>query len=76
MDLSKLGKKAIFVPTPGQTEQEYIGFELMKKGVAFCQHQSEFDLKEALQEIKNYTGFAGSSGQTNLLNKAIEGVLK
>jgi UDP:flavonoid glycosyltransferase YjiC (YdhE family) len=76
MDLSKLEKKVIFVPTPGQTEQEYLGFELMKKGVAFCQHQNEFDLKEALQEIKNYTGFAGSSGQTNLLNKAIEGVLK
>ena len=25
MDLAKLGKKAILIPTPGQTEQEYLG---------------------------------------------------
>jgi len=63
------------VPTPGQTEQEYIGFQLMKKGVALCQHQNEFNLEKALEEIKNYTGFVGQSWQTNLLNKAIEEVL-
>ncbi|MEQ9412766.1 MAG: glycosyltransferase, partial [Cyclobacteriaceae bacterium] len=76
MDLAKLAKKAVFVPTPGQTEQEYIGFELMKKGIALCQHQNGFNLEKALQEIKNYSGFAESSGQTNLLNKAIDKVLR
>ncbi|MBX2943987.1 MAG: hypothetical protein KF860_16755 [Cyclobacteriaceae bacterium] len=75
MDLARLEKKALFVPTPGQTEQEYIGFQLMKKGVALCQHQNEFNLEKALEEIKNYTGFVGQSWQTNLLNKAIEEVL-
>ncbi|MFZ1808346.1 MAG: glycosyltransferase [Cyclobacteriaceae bacterium] len=76
MDLAKLNKKAVLVPTPGQTEQEYIGFQLMKKRVAFCQYQDEFDLELALQEIKNYSGFVGRVGHTNLLNKAIEKVLK
>lgn len=75
MDLAKLNKKAVLVPTPGQTEQEYIAFQLMEKGVTLCQRQEEFNLAIALQEIKNYTGFVGWSGQTNLLDKAIEEVL-
>lgn len=76
MDLVKLQKKAVFVPTPGQTEQEYLGFRLMDKGVALCQRQNDFDLEQALEEIKNYSGFVGSLSETNLLNKAIEKALK
>lgn len=57
MDLATLGKNAIFVPTPGQTEQEYLSELLMKKGIAFSQKQSEFNLKEALIQSKNYNGF-------------------
>ena len=33
MDLVKLGKKAILVPTPGQTEQEYLADYLMEKNI-------------------------------------------
>lgn len=76
MDLAELGKKALLVPTPGQTEQEYLGFQLMNNGLVLCQHQDEFNLEKALREIKDYTGFVGSTSQVNLLNKAIEGVLK
>ena len=32
MDLHKLGKNAILIPTPGQTEQEYLANYLAKKG--------------------------------------------
>ena len=35
MDLVKLQKAAILVPTPGQPEQEYLGEYLMEKGL-FC----------------------------------------
>ncbi|MEP2667516.1 MAG: glycosyltransferase [Cyclobacteriaceae bacterium] len=76
MDLVKLQKKAVFVPTPGQTEQEYLGFRLMQNGIALCQHQNDFDLEQALEEIKNYSGFVGSLSETNLLNKAIEKALE
>ena len=31
MDLVALGKKAIFIPTPGQTEQEYLAEYFMNK---------------------------------------------
>ncbi len=36
MDLCKLEKRAIFIPTPGQTEQEYLASQLEKDGVVFC----------------------------------------
>lgn len=72
MDLSKLGKKAFFIPTPGQTEQEYLAEQLEKKGVAFYQHQNEFNLEVALKKSKKYKGFEGYPASSNLLAKAIE----
>lgn len=54
MDLVKLHKKAILVPTPGQTEQEYLGQELMKKGYFLSIRQSEFRLSEALEKAEHF----------------------
>ncbi|HOO09463.1 MAG TPA: glycosyltransferase [Cyclobacteriaceae bacterium] len=75
MDMARLNKKVVLVPTPGQTEQEYIGSMLMQKGVALCQRQKDFDLEVALREIKHCTGFVGPFGETNLLAEAIEEAL-
>ena len=57
MDLAKLEKKAIFIPTPGQTEQEYLADNFMKKGMFYVQKQSEFNFEIALKESSNYKGF-------------------
>ena len=35
LDLAALGKKAIFVPTPGQTEQEYLADLFMQREEPF-----------------------------------------
>ena len=56
MDLAALGKKAIFIPTPGQTEQEYTAERLMQKKIAYSQKQCEFNLKTALNEVEAYKG--------------------
>lgn len=56
MDLCVSGKKAIFCPTPGQTEQEYLAVELDKKGFAPYFSQSEFDLKAGLIKSIEYSG--------------------
>ena len=48
MDLLKLQKKCIFVPTPGQTEQEYLGNYLAERRLALCQPQSGFSLSHAI----------------------------
>lgn len=58
MDLAVLGKKSIFIPTPGQTEQEYLAGYYSKKKIAYSVSQKEFDLETALKESENYVGFA------------------
>ena len=57
MDLSVLQKDALLIPTPGQTEQEYLAKYLKEKGVCFYQKQNEFDLNKAINESENYCGF-------------------
>jgi uncharacterized protein (TIGR00661 family) len=54
MDLLKLNKTAILVPTPGQTEQEYLADFLMRKKIFFCVGQKDFDLKEAITKYQEF----------------------
>ncbi|HEY5969923.1 MAG TPA: glycosyltransferase [Chitinophagaceae bacterium] len=54
MDIAALGKKSILIPTPGQTEQEYLAEHLMKKQLSFCVKQSNFSLSENIQEAKRF----------------------
>lgn len=61
MDLMRLGKKAILIPTPGQTEQEYLGSYLAGKGLAFCIDQRRFALAGALAMVRDQR--LGPSGQ-------------
>lgn len=55
MDLVKLRKKAIIVPTPGQTEQEYLGKYLMEKGVFYSVPQENFNLQKALEAGRHFS---------------------
>jgi uncharacterized protein (TIGR00661 family) len=55
MDLAKLEKKAFFIPTPGQYEQEYLAEKLEKEGLVPYAKQNYFRM-ENLMEIQNYTG--------------------
>jgi uncharacterized protein (TIGR00661 family) len=48
MDLAALQKKSILIPTPGQSEQEYLGRHLMERKLALCIEQKRFNLKAAL----------------------------
>ncbi|HEY4286870.1 MAG TPA: glycosyltransferase [Puia sp.] len=48
MDLMRLGKRAILIPTPGQTEQEYLGNYLARKGWAVCVEQDGFFLPDVM----------------------------
>ena len=55
LDLNKLGKKAFFIPTPGQFEQEYLAERLDKMGLAPYCEQEEFTISQ-LERVKNYKG--------------------
>ena len=57
MDLAKLRKKAIFIPTPGQTEQEYLADYCMKKNICVAQNQSDFNLELAIKKNETFSGF-------------------
>jgi len=57
MDLAVLGKKAIFVPTPGQTEQEYLARYFSEKQIAYSVSQKKFNLLIALKESEKNFGF-------------------
>ena len=50
MDIVALGKKSILIPTPGQTEQEYLAVYLMNKNIALSIKQDGFILADALQK--------------------------
>lgn len=64
MDLAQLEKKAFFIPTPGQYEQEYLARKLKKEGlVPYCK-QEKFKLKKLL-EIDLYKGLKGLNTKIN-----------
>jgi uncharacterized protein (TIGR00661 family) len=54
MDLLKLKKKAILIPTPGQTEQEYLARHLIQNNLAFCAEQQGFNLSETLKAASGF----------------------
>lgn len=56
MDMVTIGKRAIFIPTPGQTEQEYLARYLMEKKIFFSIEEKQFDLLYALEMSKNFPG--------------------
>ncbi|TPD68393.1 glycosyltransferase [Flavobacterium microcysteis] len=55
MDLAQLGKKAFFIPTPGQYEQEYLAKKLKKEGLVPFAKQEDFKI-ENLLEIDLFKG--------------------
>jgi uncharacterized protein (TIGR00661 family) len=54
MDIAALQKKSILIPTPGQTEQEYLAEYLMKKQLAFCVKQKDLSLLKNIEDAKQF----------------------
>lgn len=74
MDLAVLGKKAILIPTPGQTEQEYLAKFHSVKGHFFTISQNKFDLETAIEKSATYTGIKISKNQ-DMLKSRIKSLL-
>lgn len=55
MDLMKLGKKSILVPTPGQAEQEYLATHLHEQQLAYTVSQAQFSLTKALANARVFS---------------------
>src|SRR6185295_1701336 len=66
MDLVKLNKNAILVPTPGQTEQEYLGSYLHEKGLMYMVPQKNFCLQKSLTAFQNLNLIVPAFGESSL----------
>jgi UDP-N-acetylglucosamine transferase subunit ALG13 len=75
MDLVALQKKSILIPTPGQTEQEYLAKYLMQKQIAFCIPQKEFSLRGALAKAKQFAYHFPGVNNTTVLQQIISGFI-
>jgi spore coat polysaccharide biosynthesis predicted glycosyltransferase SpsG len=76
MDLLKIGKTAILIPTPGQTEQEYLAEYLMAEKKMYCEYQHSFNLKRALEKSKDYNGNVNFSDDGLALKRAVDEVMR
>jgi len=76
MDVMALQKKSILIPTPGQTEQEYLADYCMKKQVALCFKQQLFSLEKALLQAKKFDYKFTVYPTGNNLKKAIHSLLE
>ncbi|MEN0003750.1 MAG: glycosyltransferase [Bacteroidota bacterium] len=78
MDLVKLGKPALLVPTPGQTEQEYLAKHLQAQGIFNYQAQNAIDIQKGLAEAHQYKGPSALpfGADHQLLEQAIDAVLQ
>ncbi|HZY80902.1 MAG TPA: glycosyltransferase [Cyclobacteriaceae bacterium] len=71
MDLAALKKKAIFIPTPGQTEQLYLAEEMQRKKIAPTMSQRQFHLQKALDQLKDHSGFTEDYFSNTLLQTTL-----
>jgi uncharacterized protein (TIGR00661 family) len=71
MDLATLGKKAILIPTPGQTEQEYLAKKLSAEGKVVMRQQSDLNIESALIEIERIDGFTSVQFKNELQSEMI-----
>ena len=69
-------KPAILIPTPGQTEQEYLATELMQQKQFFSQTQAEFDMQTALTHYTEFKNFRNFDIETETLKEIISELLK
>jgi hypothetical protein len=71
MDLVSMGKSAYLVPTPGQTEQEYLARYLEKQGLFLFSGQKDFDLEDAIRRLDNFKPEDFPSAEESLLDEAL-----
>ena len=75
MDLAALKKRSILIPTPGQTEQEYLATHLMKMNFAFCVAQNKCRLENVLTLAEQFSYRAFAAGGNSSLSVRVENFL-
>ena len=76
MDLIALRKKSIYIPTPGQTEQEYLAQYLMEKKFSLCFQQEKFSLQNALEAAARFNYSDMSHFEMNGFRSTLEALVE
>jgi len=64
MEMVEMGKKGLFVPTPGQIEQEYLAKYYMEHNWCFSTSQYGFEMSTAVNIAEKYSGFPDKFSRT------------
>ena len=81
MELAEMRKRhGLFIPTPGQTEQEYLSWYYRKQGWFHSTSQYRLDLPEDIHAARGFTGFpdmpATGENVRRLYNELLAGYLE
>ncbi|HLX67819.1 MAG TPA: glycosyltransferase [Puia sp.] len=74
MDLVRLRRRTVYIPTPGQPDQEYLGRYLEEKGFGICMRQRGFLLKEAMDRARGLSN-RKAAARNEVLREEIRTVL-
>jgi uncharacterized protein (TIGR00661 family) len=75
MDASFLGKKCVFIPTPGQTEQQYLAIYHARQGNCVVYKQNNLDLTGSLAEVQSISGFQQTNFADSVWKKELDDLL-
>ncbi len=76
MDLAQLGIPALLIPTPGQTEQEYLAEHLMEQGRFYAVAQKALNWEEDVVKARGLTGFTTGHFGEGALEERISALLE
>jgi uncharacterized protein (TIGR00661 family) len=69
MDLMATQSKAVLIPTPGQTEQEYLAGFFTDKHIFYSEEQDHFNLSSAMEKAATFDGAVRISANENLIER-------
>lgn len=75
MDLVAMKRTALLVPTPGQTEQEYLAAHLSRSGYFISANEKDLDLKAEVERLRKFAPARlepGLTGYKSALNHLLE----
>lgn len=78
MDYAALNlKQIVLIPTPGQTEQEYLARKFSEANNCFASSQKSFSIQKSIEHVKSFHGFSAkdyppSKGISSLLSSIEE----
>ncbi len=75
MDLITLQQKAILIPTPGQSEQEYLAKYLAEKKYFVAANQSKFNLEQEIKHLQDMEEAIFPLGENTKLEEAIKNLI-